>query len=533
MLSKIHNYVKNLLLPCVLFSVVTGFFSAIFVTVFKVLTEYVVKASLFLYDAVRSEPLYLPLLVIGFAAIGLVASLILSFSHSCRGGGIPTSVAAIRGIVSFNWVKTIFLLPISALLTFLAGLPLGTEGPCVQMGSAVGDGVVKCFGNERNKVWRRYIMTGGASAGFSIATASPLSAIIFSIEEIHKHFSPILLSIVSFSVVSAQITARVLSSFGIGDLSFFHLPEMQALPHTMLYAPVIIGLASGISSICFTRLYHLSDRLMRLVLKKASLKIVIPALFATTAVVGFFFADAIGSGHSIVDALFEPGAKWYLLILIFLVRAVGMTVSNTSGATGGVFLPTLAFGAIIGAVCADAMIALGWIGKEHYILMVVLGVASFLGSTSRIPLTAAVFAIEALSGISNVVAIVIAVTVALLAVECSGLEDFTDAVIEAKLHKITKGKKLITIEAPLTVAEDSFVVGKEIRDILWPNSCVVVSYNPTAHKRETFGIMEGDVITVRYVTYDLDTSVRELTDLVGEQSDHVIRMMHPFVESDA
>ena len=185
------------------------------------------------------------------------------------------------------------------------------------------------------------------------------------------------------------------------------------------------------------------------------------------------------------------------------------------------------FGAIIGALCAEAMISLGWIGEEHYLIMVVLGLTSFLGATSRIPLTACVFAIEALSGISNVLPIIIATTAALLIVESSGLEDLTDTIIEAKLHKITKGKSSIDVEAPLTVSKGAFVIGKELRDVLWPNSCVVVSFNRVKHSKDHSVISEGDVITVRYVTYDPSATVRELNELVGEQSEDIIKIMNP------
>ena len=519
--SRLYNYIRNLLFPCLIFSAVTGFFTAIIVTLFKLLAEWVIHISTSAYAAVRENPEWLPLLIGGAAVIGLLASLVLSLSHSCRGGGIPTSIAAIRGIVSFKWLSAILLLPVSALLTYLAGLPLGTEGPCVQMGTAVGDGVIKCFGKKKHEGWRRYMMTGGASAGFSVVTASPISAIIFAMEELHKHFSPLLLSVASMSVISAHVTARALAAFGIGAVEFLNIPELDALPLSLLFAPLLIGAICGGASIVFTRLYHVIDHLLHAALKKLTVKIVLPILFALTAVVGFFLAGALGSGHSIIDSLLAPGSLWYVLILVFLIRAIGMMVSNTSSATGGVFLPTLAFGAIIGALCADGMIALGWIGEEQYLIIVVLGIAAFLGATSRIPLTAAVFALEALGGINNILPIIIATTASLLIIEASGLEDFTDTMIHAKMRKITKGKTPHTVEVPLTVRPDSFVVGKELRDVLWPNACVVVSFTRTSGSAGHHAICEGDVITVHYTTYDPDATAEELHTLVGEQSDEV------------
>ena len=159
--------------------------------------------------------------------------------------------------------------------------------------------------------------------------------------------------------------------------------------------------------------------------------------------------------------------------------------------------------------------------------MVILGITSFLGSTSRIPLTACVFAVEALHGINNVLPIIIATTVAFLIVECSGLKDFTDTVIDAKLHNIAKGKKSKSIEVSLTVAHDSFVVGKEMRDILWPNSCVVVSFNRIEHLENNLEISAGDIITVKYITYDPAATIEEFKALVGEQSEDILRIMNP------
>ena len=157
--------------------------------------------------------------------------------------------------------------------------------------------------------------------------------------------------------------------------------------------------------------------------------------------------------------------------------------------------------------------------------MVVLGISSFLGATSRIPLTACVFAIEALSGINNVLPLIIATVIALLIVESSGLEDLTDKIIEAKLHRINKGKTPVNIEVPLTVNKNSFVIGKELRDVLWPNACAVVGFSRLHPSKDHSVISEGDVITVRYVTYDPSATLLELYDLVGEQTEDVAKIM--------
>jgi CIC family chloride channel protein len=204
-----------------------------------------------------------------------------------------------------------------------------------------------------------------------------------------------------------------------------------------------------------------------------------------------------------------------------------MMVSNTAGVTGGVFLPTLSFGAIVGSLCGQIMVSLGLIDSEHYILIVVLGIVAFLGATSHVPVTACVFALEALGGFNNVLAVIIAVTVSFLIVEIFGGEDFTDTVIESKLRSSKKGKTATIVDVPLTVGENAFAIGKQLRDILWPNDCTVVSIEHSSEHRGNHEISQGDVITVHYKTYNPTVTAEELKILMGKQSNEIEKIMNP------
>ncbi len=524
------HYIKNLLFPCFIFSVATGVFSSILITVFKIAVGFVIGLSENIYNIVRANPIWLVCLIAGAAILGLISALILTFSQSCRGGGIPTSIAAIRGITNFKWIESAFVLPVSALVTFLSGIPLGTEGPCVQMGTAVGDGVVRAIGREKNIGWRRYVMTGGAAAGFALATGSPITAILFSMEEIHKRFSPLLFSIVSLSVAVSQLMSHFFAAFGIVSTALFHVDTLSPFPLELIFIPLVTGLSCGICSIGFIKIYNIIDAFVRQKLKKMSVKIKFPIIFVLFSIIGFFFSKILGTGHSLIEHLlgehlFENETLWYLLIIIFIIRAIFMMVSNTAGITGGIFLPTLAFGAILGALCAEVFTALGLIGDEHYMLLVVVGIASFLGASSRIPMTACVFAIEALGGFKNIIPIIVAVTAAFLAVESSGLGDFTGTVIKRKAHAIHKGKEPHIIEVPLTVHKGAFIIDKELRDILWPASCTLLSIEKGPNKTDKLGIAEGDILTVYYTTYDPAETAQEFEVLVGKQSEEIYKIM--------
>ena len=121
----------------------------------------------------------------------------------------------------------------------------------------------------------------------------------------------------------------------------------------------------------------------------------------------------------------------------------------------------------------------------------------------------------------------LSVTAAYIAVEVSGLSDFTSTVIKAKANAIHKGKTPHVIEVPLTVGKDSFVIDKDIRDILWPASCTFLSIERGPNKTGKIGIAEGDILTVHYTTYDPIATANEFEVLVGNQSEEIDIIMRP------
>ena len=212
MKSHKNHHKKSKLIPYVLFPMIVGILSGVLIFLFKIASSHVMHKSEQIYAFVRQNPAYLPLLILGVAAIGVVSALILTYARECRGGGIPTAVASIRGLMPLKWIQGIFVLFGSALLTYLSGVPLGNEGPSVQMGTAVGKGSSRLTGANK-QAWERYLMTSGACSGFAIATGAPLSGILFALEEAHRRFSTTLFTVASIAVLSGTITHRYLSFF--------------------------------------------------------------------------------------------------------------------------------------------------------------------------------------------------------------------------------------------------------------------------------------------------------------------------------
>lgn len=512
------TYIKNILLPCLVYSGLTGIFTGCLIFLFKLAVSKVVPLSEEIYAFVRENPAFLPLLLLGAAVVGGISALILRYAPDCKGGGIPTSITLLRGLVSFSWVKSIFLLFPSALLTYFCGVPLGTEGPSVQMGTAVGRGTVRVF-VKKHLAWDRFVMTGGASAGFAAATGAPLTGIFFAFEEAHKRFSPMLFMVSAVSAVTSTAVMQFLCPLAGISPTLFHLNTGAVLPLAFLWAAVLVGIVCGLVGAVFTKLYGIIHSFVDNKLKKIPFAAKIILVFTLTALIGFFSPDCIGSSDKLIEALFEGHGTWQLLIIYFCIRAVMLIIANNVGITGGLFVPTLAFGAVIGGLCGKAMIGMGILPEEYYIVTVVIGIVSFLSASSRTPLMATAFAVEALCGISNIVPVIVSVTLSYITVETLGIHDFTDIVIESKLKAAHKGKRDRIVDIEMTVAQGAFAEGKEIRDILWPPECTVLSVhkNPTTHHHSHTGISAGDKLTIHYHTYDPAETITSLEAILGEQ----------------
>ena len=509
------------------FPAVVGVLTGVLIFIFKVASSFVMHKSADIYAYVRENPAYLPLLMVGVCALGVLSALLLRSAKECRGGGIPTAVASIRGLIPMKWAQGIFALFTSALLTYIAGVPLGNEGPSVQMGAATGKGATGIFG-KKNRAWERYNMTGGACAGCAIATGAPLSGIIFAMEEAHRRFSPTIFMVASVSVISGTMTSQLLSmAFGV-DTTFFDLSIDKILPIRYLWVAAMIGVISGICANLFTKVYHYIRKKSKERASKLPFSLHIVIIFATVGVLGFISADFIGSGHGLIEKILEGHAVWYMILCAFIVRAFVMIWANNTGVSGGLFVPTLAFGAMISSLVADGLIALGLVDGQYYAIFIVVGMASFLSSSSRIPLTALTFAAEGLCVAANILPAVVGVVVAYIVAELTGKLAFTDTVIEAKTHDAHAGKTPMVVDSHMRVAPDAFAIGMEIRDILWPPTCTVLSVHKStpASGHDAGRIAEGDLMHLHYLTYDPDETLALLTDLIGEQTDDYSARTH-------
>ena len=494
----------------------TGCASGIWIYGFRYLAHTVSHWSHQLYLAAQSSPIWLPVLALGCALLGVIAGFFWKHVPECRGGGIPTAIATLRGLAPIRWAKTALTLFPAALITYLGGVPLGTEGPSVQMGTAIGRGAMRCFGRS-TPAWDRYVMTGGACAGFAAATGAPVTGIFFAFEEAHRRLTPLIFTATSLTVLAATITSQLLHGWMGTSPALIHLGPLPTMPLSQAWiAPVIGGLCGLVAALfnrCFARVRHwVQEHPSRLHPRST-----IVVAFLLTGLCGWFYTDFTGSGLELTQKLLTDQPLWLLLVLFFAVRGALLMLSNNAGVTGGLFVPTLAFGALLGSLCTRLAIALGWLPGEMSALGVILGMVCFLGASSHIPFSAILFSVEVLGCYGNILPVALAVCAAHLVMHHLGGEDLTEVVVEGKVRSQTNGRSLQAVEAKLRVCENSFADGKEIRDIFWPPSCTVVAIYKNGVRQHRSLLCAGDSLQVIYQTYDKAQTHQLLEELVGSQ----------------
>lgn len=508
---------KNLI-AFIAFPAIIGIISGALIFLFKITTSYVMSLSSSIYSFVRENPIYLPLLVLGAALIGILSALILKYAKECRGGGIPTAIASIRGLIPLKWIQGIFAVFASSMLTYLTGVPLGNEGPSVQMGAALGKGSSELLGKKK-RAYERYLMTGGACSGFAIATGAPLSGIIFAIEEMHRKSNVSLIIVAAVSVLTGTVTNELLCGWFNVDSAFLHLNIIHTLPIKNLWAAALIGIICGFFALLFIYLYKLLGRFSKKTLKRFPFTVKIIIIFAVTSIIGFFLDGFTGTGHHLIEEILHGKVVWFIILACLVFRGIVMVIANNEGVTGGLFVPTLAFGAMITYLISKAFISCGLIGEEYFEILIVIGMASFLSASMRTPITAITFSIEVLSGFANVIPITVGVIFSYFVTELSGKSSFTDTVIESRSESIHKDRVPVIIDTHVTVKAGSFAQGEEIRELLLPPTLTVLSVDSanSVAPRHTGALHEGDVLHIHYQTYRAKETMEILSHIFGEQ----------------
>jgi chloride channel protein, CIC family len=112
------------------------------------------------------------------ATLAVIAvGIVFRFAPEAGGSGIPHLKAVLHRLRDIRWARVLWVKLIGGVLAIGSGMALGREGPTVQMGGAVGDGLARRL---KLPIRDRLTLTAaGAGAGLAAAFNAPLSGLVF------------------------------------------------------------------------------------------------------------------------------------------------------------------------------------------------------------------------------------------------------------------------------------------------------------------------------------------------------------------
>jgi len=331
----------------------------------------------------------------------------LRFTPGAAGSGIPQVMASLssqvepRRVGMFVSMRLAFAKMLLTAAGLLAGLPIGREGPSVQIAAGVMQHARRWL-PERFAVNQQGLLVAGGAAGIAAAFNAPLAGVMFAIEELTKrieHRS-------SGLIITAIVLAGLVAVAAFGNNTYFGVIHVPALGWNTLLPGLLVILACGLLGGLFARLLLVSltggpDRF-------SALRARYPLRFAAAcgfavAVLGLVSGGAVfGSGYDYTRHLVEGNAPSLPLLYVTL-RVLATWIAVWSGVPGGIFAPSLAIGAGLGA---DMALLAQFDGSSAP--MIALGMAAFLAAVTQAPLTSFIIVMEMVDGHAMVLSLMAA-----------------------------------------------------------------------------------------------------------------------------
>jgi chloride channel protein, CIC family len=381
-------------------ALVIGALTGLVVVAFILLTE---RAGMRLYPVggARWRRLLFP--VAGSLSVGY---LLFRYFPNARGSGVPQTKVALYAHEGRITLRTVLGKFFCTSATLASGIPLGREGPSVQVGAGIASVLGRLLGLRPEKV--KALLPVGAAAAIAAAFNTPLAAVLFALEEIVGDLhAPVLGSVVLASATSWGVLRLLL-----GNSPLFKVPQYQLVHPGEFAIYAVLGVAGGLVSVAFTQLLlFIRGHFLRFSPKTVWFQPVAGGLLV--GCLGWYVPQVLGVGYGYVGLALNGNMAVKLMALLIVLKLVTVTTSYASGNAGGIFGPALFIGAMLGG-CVGTL--------AHYLFpaytatpgaYALVGMGAAFAGIVRAPMTSVVMIFEMTQDYAVIVPLMIANLVSL------------------------------------------------------------------------------------------------------------------------
>jgi CIC family chloride channel protein len=305
------------------------------------------------------------------------------FGSSASVGEVMEAVAAGRGRLS---APVTALKALASWFAIGGGASIGREGPLIQFGGALGSSLSRWLNTGDDK--HRALVAAGTAAGFAAAYNTPFAAMLFMVEIVAGVATLEVLVPAGLAVVLATELTRAV--VGEGPLYGVHTFTLVSPGELLGYG--VLGVAAGLAGAGFMAMLERTEQLAKRQPRPLLQRIAVGAL--GMGLLAMVLPEVVGNGYEPLGELLSGKLPWLVLGALLIAKPLATTLSVSSGLPGGVFTPTLLFGACLGALFGGAANFLfpGHVAPPSAYALV--GLAGLCAATTHAPLMAAVLGFE-------------------------------------------------------------------------------------------------------------------------------------------
>lgn len=460
--SKKVKHWKNMKLGLISESMAVGILAGLVVVFYRIMLDKSLKLSHMIYSKIGENILLLIPWTIILIMCGVLLGIMTKKNPMIKGSGIPQIQGVILRKLHMNGIRVVIEKLLGGIIAIGAGLSLGREGPSVQIGGAVGQSFSRFLG--RGRLEEKYLVTSGASAGLSAAFNAPIAGVMFALEEIHKNFSPLIL----ISAMTSSLTADFISRNFFGLKPVFRLEKIVMVKLEYYPYLIILGIILGFLGKLFNNGLLKSQKIYKdMIFLKDEFKPVIPMFMAI--LFGLFIPLVLGGGHDLIEEVLSGHIILSTIFILFLAKFIFTLASFGSGVPGGIFLPLLSLGALIGM--GYGMVCSKFFGMDaNYIRSLgVLAMAGYFAATVKSPVTGSILIAEMTGSLEGFLATGLVALVSYITTDLIGNRPIYESLLEGILagekieEKNESSEEKVIFE--FIVPIDSHIDGKKIKDL--------------------------------------------------------------------
>ncbi|ADQ14688.1 chloride channel protein [Halanaerobium hydrogeniformans] len=335
--------VSSLIILALLVGIVGGVAAAVFHHLISIIKNifFGVDAGINFVPVIRSLPWYHRILspVIGGLIVG---PLIYFFVPEAKGHGVPEVMEA--AALNSGKIRA-RVAPFKALISAItigSGGSAGREGPIVQIGAGFGSALGQFFKLDGDSI--EILLASGAAAGISGTFNAPLAGVIFSLEVIMKN-----IKLKNFSpVVIASLTGNAVANLFFGPRqAIFNIPTHNFVSNWEFFFYIGLGLFAAVVALIYQNSLYGMEHLFEGIKFPPYLKPALGGLLI--ALLALRIPEIHSTGYPIMEQALNGTLPLYLTLIFMIAKILATDFTLGSGASGGIFAPSLFIGAMAGS----------------------------------------------------------------------------------------------------------------------------------------------------------------------------------------